>query len=113
MSRNGIVASGYISSCAEPIMMKAGDSLKVEDRQTDWIGWVWCVHPSGKSSWVPENFIQREGDTALATQEYDATELTAAEGQKLEIVDEEAGWYWCKSEAGDSGWVPAENVKVE
>jgi hypothetical protein len=93
--------------------MKAGDCLRVEERQTDWLGWVWCVHPSGRSSWVPENFLHREGDITQAARDYVATELTVNAGQQLELLEEESGWYWCKTEAGDFGWVPVENVKVE
>jgi len=112
MSKVGIVTLPYRSTSVDPIVMKAGDYLQVEDRQTEWAGWVWCVHPNGKSSWVPKKFLQREGDTAYATRDYDATELTVEVGQKLEILGEEAEWYWCKTEAGDYGWVPVENVNV-
>jgi uncharacterized protein YgiM (DUF1202 family) len=113
MSRDGIVVRAYRSTSTDPIVMKTGDRLQVEDRQTDWVGWVWCIHPSGKSSWVPENFLQREGDTACATRDYDATELTVEEGLRLEVLEEEAGWYWCRTEAGNFGWVPVENIEID
>jgi uncharacterized protein YgiM (DUF1202 family) len=112
MSKHGIVNHLYRSTSTDPIVMKVGDRLQVEDRQTEFAGWVWCLHSSGKSSWVPENFLQREGDTAHASRDYDATELTVEVGQIIEILDEEAEWYWCQTEAGDYGWVPVENVAV-
>jgi hypothetical protein len=79
MSKHGIVTHAYRSTSTDPIVMKTGDRLQVEDRQTEWAEWVWCMHPNGKSSWVPENFLQRDRDTARATRDYDATELTVEE----------------------------------
>jgi uncharacterized protein YgiM (DUF1202 family) len=93
--------------------MKAGDRLQVGDRKTHMAGWLWCTHSSGKSSWVPEGFLQRDGDTAIAARDYDAAELTVEAGQRLEILDEEATWYWCRTDAGDYGWVPVEHVELE
>lgn len=109
----GRVIRSYQSTSTDPIVMKEGDRLQVEDKPTDWDGWVWCLHSSGKNSWVPGIYLNREGNnTALALQDYNATELSVREGQELEIFNEVAGWYWCRNGDGKSGWVPAENIKL-
>jgi hypothetical protein len=112
MSVMGRVIRSYQSTCPNPIVMKVGDRLQVEDKPTNWAGWLWCLHPSGKSSWVPENYLNREGDSALALQDYNATELSVQESQELDILNEEAGWFWCTGGDGESGWVPAENIEL-
>ncbi len=96
MSSIGRVIRSYQSTCPDPIVMKVGDRLQVEDRPTDWDGWLWCLHPSGKSSWVPEVYLNREGDTAIALQDYNANELSVEEGEEMEIFHEATGWYWCR-----------------
>ena len=106
------VVRSYLSTSSTPIVMKVGDKLQVEDRQTDMIGWVWCIHSDGKGSWVPESYIKREGDSAIALQDYNATELTVKVGEVLTILDEEAGWYWCIESAGEKGWVPIDHVEL-
>lgn len=112
MSSKGRVIHSYQSTCPDPIVMRAGDRLQVEDKSSDWAGWVWCLHPNGKSSWVPESYLSRQGDTATALQDYNATELSVRDGQELEIFHEVAGWYWCRSVDGESGWVPVENIEL-
>lgn len=106
------VVRPYETPFSNPIVMKAGDRLRAEEKESEWPGWLWCVHPDGKSGWVPETYVERDGDSAIAVHDYDAAELTVQVGEELLIAKEEAGWFWCTNENGESGWVPTEHVEI-
>ncbi|HSJ58583.1 MAG TPA: SH3 domain-containing protein [Anaerolineae bacterium] len=104
------VLSDYQSMYPDPIAIRAGDRLAVEERESEWAGWVWCTAPGGKSGWVPERYVERRGDGAIALCDYDATELTVRAGEMVTATTHEAGWRWCTNARGDSGWVPDEHL---
>lgn len=37
----------------------------LQRRETDWPGWIWCTNDSGKSTWVPESWVQIDGDSCV------------------------------------------------
>ena len=55
--------------------------------------------------------IAGNGQTAIALRDYDSTELTVGRKQVLEVLDEVGGWYLCRTESGQSGWVPSTSVE--
>lgn len=105
------VIKEYTSEFPDPIKMLKGETLHIEEKETEWKGWLWCIHPNGKAGWVSETFLVRDGDQGTAIQEYDATELTVQPGELLQVFNEIAGWYWCSMENGETGWVPVENLE--
>jgi uncharacterized protein YgiM (DUF1202 family) len=107
------VRSSYESAYPDPLVLHAGDKLTVGDRESEWHGWLWCTVAGGKSGWVPERYVERNGHTGVALSDYDATELTVHAGQELVIGERESGWVWCTNQAGESGWVPVENLGCE
>jgi hypothetical protein len=106
------VITDYRSAYPDPIAFNPGDRLVVEDRVSEWPGWIWCTTPNGKSGWAPASHIQRSGENGMAMRSYYATELSVAQGEELTILGEESGWYWCADPRGLKGWVPAENVTL-
>jgi SH3-like domain-containing protein len=42
----------------------------------------------------------------VATRDYDSRELSVAAGEALEVLEEVAGWAWCRRAGGERGWVP-------
>ena len=48
--------------------------------ETEWLGWIWCTDSSGKSAWVPENWVEIEGDSSVMKRDCDTTELSVAAG---------------------------------
>jgi hypothetical protein len=97
----------------DSVVMAAGDHLRVEEKETEWQGWVWCVGYDGGRSWVPEAYLQIEGDMGIARCSYDATELTVNIGEMLKVMKEESGWLWCENTAGKQGWVPSACVEKD
>jgi len=84
----------------------------IEDRETEWSGWLWCTTDAGKTGWVPADYVKRHGHKGEAIRGYDATELTVSAGEELAILEEAASWYWCRAKDGGLGWVPKQNVEI-
>lgn len=101
----------YQSAYPDPIVLCVGDEVTIEDRESEWSGWIWCATAEGKSGWVPADYIRRSGHNGMALRDYDASELTVTKGERLAILDEACGWYRCRTEDGRLGWVPKQNVQ--
>jgi hypothetical protein len=102
----------YETEFKQPLLLSRGERLHFERRATQWEGWLWCTTPDGKSGWVPEAWIDVEGDTCVMNQDYDATELTVAVGEELKAILTESGWLLATSASGQTGWVPLECVEA-
>ncbi|MBN1659203.1 MAG: hypothetical protein JXA93_12415 [Anaerolineae bacterium] len=102
------VLSDYQTPYPDPIVLHADDQVAVEERESEWPGWIWCSAPTGKSGWVPERYLERCGNRASVLRDYDATELTVHAGEAVTATTHEAGWRWCTNAHGESGWVPDE-----
>jgi len=104
------VLSDYQSAYPDPIAIRAGDEVAVAERESEWSGWLWCAAHDGKSGWVPEQYLWRDGGKATALCDYNAAELTVRAGEVLTATSHEAGWRWCTNDCGESGWVPDEHL---
>jgi uncharacterized protein YgiM (DUF1202 family) len=108
-----LVVSAYEAQYPEPLIMNAGDELKMVKRRDDeWPGWVFCESQNGKQGWVPENTIKIDGDGAVAQQSYVAREVTVMEGEIVRIESVESGWAWVTNMTDETGWVPLKNLKI-
>jgi uncharacterized protein YgiM (DUF1202 family) len=108
-----LVAVSYDKQYPDPLTMKPGDELKIVKRSDDeWPGWVFCQSQSGKQGWVPENRIKIESDSAVAQENYEASEVTVMEGEIVRIEKIESGWAWVTNMTNEAGWVPLKNLKI-
>lgn len=105
------VTTDYLSAYPDPIVLSTGDEVTIEDRESEWSGWLWCTTTNGKSGWAPADYVRRSGRNGTALREYNGTELTVSKGERLTIIDEVCGWYWCQTYDGQPGWVPKQNVE--
>jgi len=105
------VITDYRSAYPDPIVLSVGDEVTVEDRKSEWSGWVWCTTAKGKSGWVPEKYVRRDGNSGVVLRDYEATELSVTKGEALTIITVESGWLWCQHEDSRLGWVPMEHVE--
>ena len=64
----------------------------------------------GESRWVPDNWVEREGEYCVLQRPYTATELSVEEGEKVTVLLMESGWGWATNESGQSGWLPLERL---
>ena len=96
----------------DPLIVKKGEKLYIENKNSEWPGWIWSVSESKKSGWIPKNYLEIHGNKAFILRDYDATELTASIGEEFLIEYEESGWGWLTSKSGKSGWIPLENIEI-
>ena len=97
----------------DPIVVTAGDRVDWQPKESEWAGWVWCIHPiSKKEGWVPENCLKIIESRADVLKDYSAVELNAELDEEFQIIKEESGWYWCQNIQGQQGWLPTELFSV-
>ena len=106
------VIKPYLSAYPNPIKIKMGELVTINDKKSEWPGWTWCTDKNGKSGWIPDCYVRKEGSKSIALLDYEATELTVETGEILKIKKEECGWFWCINQRGVEGWIPSENVKT-
>ncbi|PLX16264.1 MAG: hypothetical protein C0601_10650 [Candidatus Muiribacterium halophilum] len=107
------VIRDYKCAYPEPLIAKEGDTFKMKRKKAEWKGWKWCIrNEDGARGWIPEVYIKIDGGNATLKQDYDATELTVKQGDKLTILTEAAGWYYCSNKEKEKGWVPKANTRV-
>lgn len=109
-----IVTKAYQRQYHDPVTLKAGDTIPItkkdmwEDNHA-WM-WYWGENAEGKGGWIPDSYLELEGEYGTAKRDYSAWEMTVAVGDRLTLLEEAAGWYWARNEAGELGWVPMSSV---
>jgi len=106
------VIKEYKAAYPDPIRFTKGEILKIEKKESEWSGWVWCINEFGKGRWIPENYLEIYEDTCKVLQDYEATELTVKVGEKLEIEKIESEWVWATNKEGKQGWVPLKCIQI-
>jgi len=107
------VIADYQAPYADPIVVNAGDEISIDSsKKTDLAGWVWCTNRAGKGGWVPETYIERQGDVGYMSYNYNAIELTIRVGELLTVHKAESGFLWVTNQAGQDGWVPSTHVEL-
>jgi len=95
------VIKAHQSPDPDPLTVRKGERLSFERRETEWPGWIWCTDNSGKGAWVPEKWVEIEGDSCVMKRDYVATELAVDVGEVLTPEFEESGWAWATTVTGE------------
>ncbi|HUS70476.1 MAG TPA: SH3 domain-containing protein [Anaerolineae bacterium] len=106
MSATYRVIKSYQSPYTAPLTLPKGGRLRWEPRECEWPVWIWCTTGDGESRWVPEHWVEKEGEFCVLQRDYTATELSVEEGETVTVVLVENGWGWATNEGGESGRVP-------
>lgn len=108
------VIRSYTCAYPEPLVLTKGTSVFVTPRECEWPGWAWSRTEDNREGWIPQEYLdQSPNGRYFLNCDLDATELTVAEGQSLEVINQVAGWLRCRDEYGQQGWIPAENTEWE
>jgi hypothetical protein len=108
-----IVIKAYRRPYANPIAVAAGTLVEPDfDKFSEVPGWVWCSAPDGRSGWVPRAWLRERDGHWQITRDYNAIELTVAEGDELDVEFEESGFFWVSARDGSRGWVPQDHVAL-
>ena len=108
MSERYRVVKSYESPYTEPLTLPKGERLRWEPREREWPGWIWCTTELGEARWVPESWVEKEGEYCVLQRDYTATELGVEEDETVTVLLVESSWCWATNESGQSGWVPLE-----
>ncbi|MFX1346324.1 MAG: SH3 domain-containing protein [Promethearchaeota archaeon] len=106
------VIADYKTPFPDPLKLQKYDVVRTEEKESEWPGWVWCISKEGKEGWIPNNYLDIQGNIAKLNQNYDATELTVTLGEELIIENQESGWVWVSNKEGKRGWVPLKNIQL-
>jgi hypothetical protein len=106
------VIEDYESAYPDPLNLKTGETVSLGERDDEYPGWIMATDSNGKAGWVPETYLEIDGDVGTLVRDYDATELTVNKGDVLRIIDEESEWVQCVTGDGKIGWIPLEKVDL-
>ena len=105
------VVKDYSSPYHDSFSLKMGEELSVSPKKSEWPGWIWCTNKDNESRWVPQSYIEIDGNKCRMLVDYNAVELPVREGETLTILFEESDWGWCVNSRNEKGWVPLRNVR--
>lgn len=105
--KKAVVKKEHRSNYPNPLKLAQGTIVKIEKRETEWDGWLWCI-TENNLGWIPDSYVKVDGEQAEFLRDYDATELNVDVGEELTLLYEVNGWFWCQKTSGESGWVPGE-----
>jgi hypothetical protein len=104
------VTKSYESPFPDPLTAKAGARLRFERRESEWEGWLWCTDSSGKTGWVPENWLTLDEGFCILQRDYVAEELSVVAGELITAELVESGWVFGSRESGEQGWIPMNHL---
>jgi len=109
-----IMVKEHHSPFPNPIRLKKGELVHIEEKETEFKGWVWTITKSGEQGWTPEQFLVkgRDGKTAVVKRDYDSCELSVSAGDILTVLQEINEWYRACKENSETGWVPVRKTVV-
>ena len=97
---------GWAVTYPDPIRGAAGDRLALGRRDDEYPGWVWATAADGRAGWVPESWLQVEGQGGVLQRDYTAAELPLELGDVVSGELTLSGWLWATDAGGRQGWTP-------
>ena len=97
----------YERPYADPFRAPAGATVRPDfGETTDVEGWVWATDPEDRGGWVPLAWLDRTAEPWRLTRDFDALELTVAEGEEVTLHYAESGFVLATKADGETGWLP-------
>jgi Variant SH3 domain len=95
-----------------PITVKRGDTVIAGKFDTEWPTFRWCTGPDSREGWMPENLLDEQDGVFTANTDYSAAELPVNEGDVVEGIYENGGWWWCRNSKNRQGWIPETHLEM-
>lgn len=90
-----------------PLHLEAGEIVTLGREDKAWTGWVWVTTSENRGTYAPVTFLERTNPgQAMVRQAFEAVDLSVKKGEPLSLLREVSGWFWCRNEGGQEGWVP-------
>jgi hypothetical protein len=93
------------------VWIESGELLSYERKESDSAGWIWCKTSQGESCWIPENWVEIDGNHCVMHRDYNSRELTVTPGEIVQVDFVESGWAWITTAKNESGWIPETCLK--
>ena len=110
VQQRGRVTRDHTPDQKTALVVRKGEWLRTGREDDQWPGWFWCTNDAGTAGWVPEPFLDRDGDRARMRVDYNATELKVRSGDRVTVYEKVNGWWWAEDNVGRRGWVPASHI---
>ncbi|WP_119165423.1 peptide-binding protein [Algihabitans albus] len=101
------VVQAYRRPYEAPFRAEAGAAVRPDfGPKTDIEGWIWAEDPEGRGGWTPLAWLDRSAEPWRLTRDFDALELTVAEGEEVTLHFAESGFVLATTADGETGWLP-------
>ena len=94
------------------VLLQQGETVEYERKPCDSPGWLWCIPANKRPCWVPEAWLQIQGNRGVVLKSYNSRELKVTLGEEVEIEFQESGWAWVTNSIKEGGWIPAECIDM-
>lgn len=111
--QNYLVTSDYEVSYKDPLRLQLGETVEILKMDERWPGWAWVKTTKGDLGWLPLRLLEARGSSQVLLTAFDGTEISARAGERLQVLQDEGGWFWCRKSNGEEGWFPAFSLRKE
>ncbi|MCC5833899.1 MAG: hypothetical protein JJU20_04120 [Opitutales bacterium] len=111
--QNYRVTSDYEVSYKDPLRLQAGETVEILKVDERWPGWAWVKTSGDDLGWLPLRLLEVRGASQVVLAAFDGTEISARAGERLQVLQDEGGWFWCRKADGEEGWFPAFSLRRE
>jgi len=104
-----MVLKAYTPEPGSRVQLEAGDPVRVGEESAAYPGWIRITAPNGSKTWAPAGYVRGEpGRPGRLLVDYDSTELTVQERDRVTVALEYKGWAWVRTDDGREGWLAME-----
>jgi hypothetical protein len=102
--RKAQVIAAHAPFGSTPLVLAAGDVVRVGRRSDEYPAWVWCENDNG-AGWVPEAYVDVGLAVSTATRAYTSREIAVAKEDVVSVLERYGGWAFVRTVRGEEGWI--------
>jgi len=107
---NHQITEAYTREFAVAPRASRGDVVHFEKVDPKNHHWFFGRDVRGVVGFFPVDWFQIDGQSAVASRDYDAAELSVSVGRPVTIIERYGGWLFV-ADGGSRGWIPEQAVK--